>query len=299
MTFRGIGSYIFNKPTNFNFLKYTWAWVTVFVLLLVATIGSIAIKGFNYDVDFSGGLSLEIESDREDISANFLREKLEDFSPEVQEKLGKVKKEFSIKIGSKEQDESEQKKTLAAVREILGEGVEYRNISMVGPKVGPELIRSAILATIFALLAIAFYVGMRFEMPFAISGLAALSFDVITTFGVISYFEIPFNLTSIAAVLTIAGYSINDTVVSFDRLCENMRKYPNKSLTDLINQTINKVLGRTILTSGSTLFAVLAFFFFGGEVLYGFSAALLWGVVIGTFSSIYISLPMLKLFKLR
>ncbi len=297
--FGGIGNYVFSKVPNINFMKYRFVAYAFFASIVLTSIGSIIFKGFNYDIDFKGGVSIEVEAKIDSkLTIDDLRKNLNKFSPEIQQKISD-KKEFTIRVGGNGEDEKFQKQTIADIKNILGEQVSYRNVVMVGPKIGPELVQSAVLATIFALLAIAFYVGIRFETPYAVCGILALAHDVITTFGLFSITQMPFNLNTIAAVLTIAGYSINDTVVEYDRLKENIKKYPSKGTFELINLTINEMLGRTLLTSGATSLAVFAFYFWGGDVLHGFSTAMVWGMIAGCASSLYIAMPLLAYFKLR
>jgi preprotein translocase subunit SecF len=182
---------------------------------------------------------------------------------------------------------------LNAVKGALGEGIDYRRTELVGPKVGEELMADGVMAVGIALLLIAAYIWFRFEWQFAAGALVALLHDIIVTVGVFSILQLDFDLTTVAALLTIAGYSINDTVVNYDRVRENLRKYKLLTLPDLINKSLNQVLSRTMLTSGTTLLAVLAILFFGGPVLRGFAFALTWGIVIGTWSSIYVGMPIL------
>ena len=188
---------------------------------------------------------------------------------------------------------------VARVIDALGNNVEYRRVESVGPKVSAELIQSGIEATVLALLAIMIYIWFRFEWQFGVGGIIATVHDVISTIGLFSVFQLEFNLTTVAAILTIAGYSVNDTVVVYDRLRENLRKYKSMPLEQLIDLSINETLSRTVLTSTTTFLAVLVLFLFGGEVIHGFSLAMIWGIVFGTYSSIYIAAPMLVHFKLR
>ena len=177
--------------------------------------------------------------------------------------------------------------------------VEFRRQEFVGPQVGSELIESGIIATVLALLAITLYVWFRFEWQFAVAAVVALAHDVLLTVGLFAFLQEEFNLATVAAILTIAGYSINDTVVVFDRVRENLRKYKKMPMAELMNQSINETLSRTVITSVTTLLALLSLFFFGGEIISGFSIALIWGVVIGTYSSICLAVPVLLLLNLR
>src|SRR5437667_1578010 len=184
-------------------------------------------------------------------------------------------------------------KAVQMAREALGANVEYRRTEVVGPSVGSELIRAGVLATVLALGAILLYIWFRFEWQFGIGATIATLHDVVTTVGLFAIFQLEFNLTTLAAILTIAGYSINDTVVIYDRVREAMRKYRTMPFRDLINLALNETLSRTILTVSTVALAVLSLLFLGGQVLRGFSIAMLWGVVIGTYSSLFIAAPML------
>ena len=177
--------------------------------------------------------------------------------------------------------------------------VQFRRQEFVGPQVGSELIEAGIIATVLALLAIMLYVWFRFEWQFAVASVIALVHDVLLTIGLFALLQKEFNLATVAAILTIAGYSINDTVVVFDRVRENLRKYKKMPMAELMNQSINETLSRTVMTSVTTLLALLSLFFFGGEIISGFSIALIWGVVIGTYSSICLAVPLLLLLNLK
>jgi preprotein translocase SecF subunit len=205
-----------------------------------------------------------------------------------------------INIERQEGDEAEQAAAIAAVKEALGADVaDYRRTEFVGPKVGGELKRAGLLATLLSLLGIAFYIWFRFEWQFSLAALIALAHDVVTTIGFYALTQVEFNLATLAAVLTIAGYSINDTVVLFDRVRETLRKYKKRTMHDVLDMAINRTLTRTMLTSFTTLLALIALFIFGGQVIRGFTMGLIWGVVIGTYSSIGLAVPLLARFQLR
>jgi preprotein translocase SecF subunit len=186
-----------------------------------------------------------------------------------------------------------QEQAVQKVRQALGSGFEYRRVEVVGPSVGSELIRAGVIATVLALFAIAAYIWFRFEWQFGVGGMISTLHDVLTTVGLFALLQLEFNLTTLAAILTIAGYSVNDTVVIYDRVREALRKYPRMPFRELINLALNETLSRTILTVSTVALAVLALLFLGGQVLRGFSIAMLWGVVIGTYSSLFIAAPIL------
>lgn len=269
-------------------------------VLLVASVASLATQKLNFGIDFAGGILMEVRADQP-VEVGAVRAEvgslgLGDISITT---FGDEGRDLLIRIQRQDGDEAAQTAALALVQETLGEEYEYRRTELVGPKVGEELVVDGALAVGLALLAICIYIWFRFEWQFAVGATLALTHDIIATLGLFSLFQLDFNLTTVAAVLTIAGYSINDTVVAYDRVREKLRKYKKLALPDLVNLALNKVLSRTLLTSFTTLLAVMALFVFGGEVLRGFSIALMWGVVIGTYSSIYVAMPVLIYFDLR
>ena len=255
--------------------------------------------GLNYGIDFRGGILIEIRTEGPaDIGQ--LRSELSTLD------LGEVElQEFGeptdvlIRIERQAGEEREQLKAVEVVKEALGPGVDYRRVEFVGPKVGAELIEAGITAVLLALAAMLIYIWFRFEWQFGVGAVVALMHDVILTIGVFSLLGLEFNLSTVAAVLTIAGYSINDTVVIYDRVRENLRKYKTLPLDDLLNLSVNDTLSRTILTSVTTLLALLCLFFFGGQVIKGFSFAMIWGVIVGTYSSIWVAVPLLVYMKLK
>ena len=204
-----------------------------------------------------------------------------------------------IRIERQAGDAKAQDVAVEKVKKELGTGVEYRRTEFVGPKVSAELIQAGVEAVLLALVAMLVYIWFRFEWQFGVGAVTALAHDVIMTIGVFSLLGLEFNLTTVAAVLTIAGYSINDTVVVYDRIRENLRKYKAMTLGEIINLSVNETLSRTLLTSGTTLIALIILFFFGGEVIKGFSFAMTWGILVGTYSSIFIASPLLIYMSLR
>jgi len=286
---------LFRKTPQIKFMAARKAYYAFSIALTILAIAAVAFQGLNFGIDFKGGILVEIRaSGPADVGA--FREKLsglglgefgiQGFGPPT---------DVLIRIQEQPGGEKAQAAAIERVKQALGPGVEYRRVESVGPKVGAELIRGGIIATALALLAIVVYVWFRFEWQFGIWALVSLLHDVTTTVGLYAVTQIEFNLTSIAAILTIAGYSINDTVVVYDRLRENLRKYKRMGAVDIIDLSVNETLSRTIMTSGTTLLAILALALFGGEVIRGFSIALLWGILIGTFSSICLASPLLLL----
>ena len=268
--------------------------------LIAVSLALFAIQGLNLGVDFRGGILIEVET-KEPADLSALRRRLGGLG------LGQVTlQEFGaandilINVERQDGDEKQQIKAIEAVKAELGGLVaEYRRVEFVGPKVGSELKQAGLIATVLALLGIGLYIWFRFEWQFAAAALTALIHDVVSTIGFFALTQIEFNLATLAAVLTIAGYSINDTVVIFDRVRETLRKYKKLPMLELLNLALNATLSRTVLTSVTTLIALVCLFLFGGQVIRGFSAGLIWGIVIGTYSSIGLAVPLLSFMNLR
>jgi preprotein translocase subunit SecF len=276
---------------NINFMGIRTFGFMLSGLLTIASIVLFFTHGLNYGIDFSGGTIIEVRSTsgpadlgkmRSDLDSLGLHATLQNFGgPE------------DVLIRLQEQSDKTQEQTVNQVKAKLGSAYEYRRTEVVGPTVGAELIKAGVEATILALFAIAVYVWFRFEWPFGVGAMLSTLHDTITTVGLFSLLQIEFNLTTLAAILTIAGYSINDTVVIYDRVRETMRRYKSMGFAELINKSLNETLSRTILTVSTTALAVLSLLLFGGEVLRGFSIAMLWGIVVGTYSSLFIAAPIL------
>ncbi len=283
-----------------DFLSRRNIYAVFSVILIASSIGLFLVQGLNFGVDFRGGILIEARTDGPADLAE-LRSRLGGLG------LGEVTlQEFGeptdvlINVQRQEGDEKAQMAAISVVKDALGDRVvEYRRTEFVGPKVGGELKQAGILATVLALGAIGLYIWFRFEWQFGLAALIALVHDVVATIGFYSLTQIEFNLSTLAAILTIAGYSINDTVVLFDRVRETLRKYKKLPMTQLLNMAINATLSRTLLTSITTLLALLALFLFGGQVIRGFTAGLIWGVLIGTYSSIGLAVPLLLRLHLR
>ena len=280
---------------HFNVMKYSKVFLGIACFFIISSIAILSTKSLNYGIDFSGGVLLEIKTPT---PANIekIRKDLKAFSPEIQSQ-GETMDLISIRLPQGNKNEAKIAKMLLDVKKILGDKVEYRNTQIVGPKVGSDLIKSGAIAVILSLLVISIYIWARFELPFAVGAGLSLLHDIIIAMGLVALTGIEFNLTTLAALLTLAGYSINDTVVIYDRIRSNIKRYRNKSLKDIINISIDSTFSRTILTSVTTAFAVLAIFIFGGEVLRGFSAIMLIGIIAGTYSSMLLSTSMLLLFQ--
>ena len=287
--------------TRYDFIRYRLFAFGFTAILIIGSLTSIAVKGFNFGIDFAGGILIEAQTINGPADLAAMRGSLSQLSlGEVSlQQFGNTGRDIMIRVQRQDGGEKAQMDALARVKETLGDGYSYRRVEIVGPKVGGELVHDGVLAVLLSLVAIALYVWFRFEWQFGVGALISTFHDVITTFGLFSITGLEFNLTTVAAVLTIAGYSVNDTVVEYDRVRENLRKYKSMSLYDLLNLAVNETLARTILTVSTVFVTVLALLFFGGEVLRGFSIAMLWGLVIGTYSSVYVAMPMLVYFNLR
>ncbi len=291
------------EDTQIDFLSRRKILAVVSIVFLLSCVASLGVRGLNFGIDFSGGLMVEVRMP-EPVSMSDYRAKLNNLGlGDVSlTNFGEDARNLLIRVPEQEGGEGANQAALRAVRSVLGEessGVEYRRTELVGPKVGDELVEAGAMAMGLSILIIAAYIWFRFEWQYAVGGIIALVHDIVAVIGFYSLFGVQFDLTSVAAVLTVAGYSINDTVVIFDRVREELRRYKKLELRDVLNLAINKTLSRTILTSLTTLLAVGFLAAFGGDVLRGFSLALLFGIVLGTYSTIYVAVPSLILFQFR
>ena len=288
------------KDTNIDFMKARVFTYALSIILVVLSFLSMYYKGFNFGIDFSGGVLMEIKSEQP-INVEEIRTKLSVLNLDELnlQTIGTDKTELMIRAQADNANEEAQRKAVVEIKKILGSSYEYRRVENVGPQVGDELKKAGIVASVLAMLAIAIYIWVRFEWQFALGALVGLFHDIIITIGLLSYFRFDFSLTTIAAILTLVGYSINDTVVTYDRIRENLKKYRKMPQLELLNKSINDIFSRTILTGVTTLFAVIPLYIWGGEALESFSFVILAGLIIGTYSSIYICTAFLNLFDLR
>lgn len=265
--------------------------------LFLLTIGSLVGQGLNLGIDFAGGILIEAKADH-DVATAELRGQLHGLnlgSVELQSFGGP--REVLIRVQQQEGGEAANRAAIDAVRGVMGQGWEYRRVELVGPKVGAELLQDGVIATVLALLAIGVYVAFRFEWQFGVAALVATTHDVFVTAGLFSVLQLEFDLNAVAALLTLAGYSINDTVVVFDRIRETMRRNRSMPMTEVINLSTNEMLARTLLVSLSTLLAILPLLLFGGSALFNFTLALTFGIVLGTYSSVYVASSLLLYMK--
>ena len=284
---------------NLNFVSYFKKLNLLSILLILTSLIFIIFKGLNYGIDFKGGTIIEIRIENKDINVSNIRESLNKVNlGDINVKNFGEERDFLIKIEEKLKDNkliiSEIKETL---NKDLNEEVNYRRIESVGPKVSAELLKSGIISIGLALLVMLFYIWFRFEWQFSLGSIIALFHDVIITLGIFSILSIEINLSIVAAVLTIVGYSMNDTVVIYDRIRENLSKYNKLEIDQISNLSVNETLSRTLITSVTTLLALFSIFILGGEILKGFSFAMILGVIIGTYSSIFVAAPVLKYLK--
>ena len=255
-------------------------------------------RDLNYGIDFQGGILIEVRVGQENKLVE-MRQRLKNLG------LGEVTlQEFGspmdilIRVQKQDGGEKAQQVAIDKVKGELGSDIRYRRTEFVGPKVSEELFQDGVTAVFIAIIGILLYIWFRFEWQFGVGAIIALCHDVLTTIGIFALTGIEFNLSTVAAILTIAGYSINDTVVVYDRVRENLRKYKSLSLFELLNNSVNETLSRTVMTSVTTLLALLSLYILGGEVIRGFSFAMIWGVLIGTYSAICLAVPLLLYFNI-
>ena len=281
---------------NINFSsKFAHANIFSLIFILLSII-FIFVKGLNYGIDFKGGTLIELRSNNIEVSS--IRDVLKNMNlGDINVKKFGQEGDYLIKV----EQTGDNNKLIPKIKKNLSDNltseVNFRRVENVGPKVSAELLQSGILAISLSLAAMLFYIWIRFEWQFSIGSIIALFHDVIITLGIFSILSLEINLSIIAAVLTIVGYSMNDTVVIYDRIRENLGKYHRLNISDIANLSINETLARTIITSVTTLLALVSIFILGGEILRGFSFAMILGVLIGTYSSIFVASPILKTFK--
>ncbi|AFO87796.1 protein translocase subunit SecF [Phaeobacter inhibens] len=286
------------ENTSFDFFKRWKLWLGISALMIVVGFASFALQGLNFGIDFRGGTTIRTESTTE-IDVGTYRAALEPLelgditiSEVFDPTFAEDQHVAMVRIQAQADGESISGEVIADVNAALdavAPGIKFVSVESVGPKVSGELVQTAVLAVALAIGAVLIYIWLRFEWQFALGAVAALVHDVVLTIGVFSELQIKFDLAIIAALLTIVGYSLNDTVVVFDRVRENLRRYKKKPLAEVLNISINETLSRTVMTSVTTLLALISLYVLGGDVIRGFVFAMIWGVIIGTYSSIFVA----------
>ena len=290
------------QNTSFDFFKRWKLWFGISAFLMVLSFGSFLVQGLNFGIDFRGGTTIRTES-AQPVDVGLYRDAIstlglgditisEVFDPT----FGPDQNVTMVRIQAQDDQEAVTVEVIQAVEAALAEvvpDIKFVSVESVGPKVSGELIQTAVIAVLLAIGAVLVYIWLRFEWQFAVGAVIALVHDVILTIGIFSEIQIKFDLAIIAALLTIVGYSLNDTVVVFDRVRENLIKYKAKPLKEVLNISINETLSRTLMTSVTTLVALIALFVLGGDVIRGFVFAMIWGIVIGTYSSIFVASALL------
>ena len=286
------------RETNYDFFRYWRATFGASLMAILASIVIFAVVGLNFGIDFRGGTTIRTES-AQPVDVGAYRDAIsplglgdvsitEVFDPT----FGPDENVAMIRIQAQEGQEAVSAQVVADVEaalQAIDDGITFPSVESVGPKVSGELIQTAVLAVLLAIGAVLVYIWLRFEWQFSLGAVAALVHDVVLTIGIFSLLQIRFDLAIIAALLTIVGYSLNDTVVVFDRVRENLRKYKKKDLKEVLSLSINETLSRTVMTSVTTLLARLSLYFLGGDVIRGFVCAMIWGVIVGTYSSVFVA----------
>ena len=283
----------FKTKTNFPFMGTRRRWYVISAIAIVAALTSFAFRGLNLGIDFTGGVVIDAHKIEGAPDVAGLRDKLGngDFGEVIIQGFNEA--DVSIRVKPSAAMTGQEQKVAQMVRDALGPDYEVRRTDTVGPKVSDELFTNGVIACLLSVLMIAIYVAFRFEWQFGVAAFIATFHDVLITAGLFSVTRMDFNLNAVAALLTLAGYSINDTVVIFDRIRENRRKYKKMPIAELINLSTNQTLSRTVMTSVCTAISVIPIVLFGGEALFGFSVAILFGIAVGTYSSIYVASALL------
>ncbi len=282
---------------NITFKNYFKKFGIFSIVIFLTSVLLIIFKGLNYGIDFKGGTLIEVQINNNNVEVSNLRSALNELNlGDVNVKNFGKQGNYLIKIEEKiEKNENYIQEIKNSLNKKISEELNYRRIENVGPKVSAELLKSGVISICLALMIMLFYIWVRFEWQFSLGSIIALFHDVIITLGLFSLLSIEINLSIVAAVLTIVGYSMNDTVVIYDRIRENLSKFNKLEINDISNLSINETLSRTLITSVTTLLALFSIFILGGEILKGFSFAMILGVIIGTYSSIFVASPVLKL----
>ncbi len=287
------------RKRNFNipFMKMRYIGYAISAVMLIVSIAAISIKGLNYGIDFQGGVLVEVSSDKT-FDMKEMRTRLsflKDFTIQSSGVDGNM-----VLIQCQPREGETGASVVEQIKKELGtQEYKYERVEVIGPTIGEELKQKSLLASVLALLAISIYIWFRFEWPFAIGCMLALAHDLIIVVGLFALFGWDFNMIVVAGILSLAGYDCNDTIVTYDRIRENIRKFRKESVDAILNKSVNETLSRTILTSLTTLVVVLVLLFMGGDTLLGFSRAMVWGTILGTYSSIFVGVPVLRYFDIK
>jgi len=284
------------KISNIEFTAFYKRFNFLSIVLIILSIIILIVKGLNLGVDFKGGTLIEIRTENSSITISSIRQSFlkMNLGDVTVKKFGK-ENDYLVKIEKTNSEDPNFTKSLnEKLSADLGSVINFRRVENVGPKVSKELLNTGLLAITLSLLAMLLYIWIRFEWQFSLAAILAIIHDVIITIGIFSFMSYEINLSIVAAVLTIVGYSMNDTVVIFDRIRENLRKYTKISISEISNKSTNETLSRTLITSATTLLALFSIYIFGGAILKGFSFAMILGVVVGTYSSIFVATPILN-----
>jgi len=280
-----------------HFMKYRKLSYWISAVCVVLSILSIVFKGFNYGIDFSGGISMEVKPVVADYTIDKMRHDLAQFKPELQSIDGDA---ILLRVGlPKELTDEQQNARVSEIKNILGDNVSYSQVQVVGPKIGGELIRGGVLAILVSFIMMSVYIWIRYRGGYAVGSFVSLVFDLILMFGFFSIAGLEFNQTAIAVILMGVGYSVNDKVVNYDRIDENLKKYHKMPVSEVIDLSVNEMLHRTVMTSVSTILAMVGIYIFGGQMLREFAIAMTFSIISGTLTSIYISNVILYHFNLR
>jgi preprotein translocase SecF subunit len=289
--------------TRIPFFRYRWIAFVWSLVVLVGAIGLVATKGLNFGIDFRGGILIEVQTPT-DADLALMRSTLRGLGlGEVSLQTAGSDREVMIRLEQQQGGQEAQTRAVELIKEALaqrlGDGLVWQRAEFVGPKVSSELLRNGVYAVLVSFAGVLIYLWFRFEWQYGVAAIASLIHDVSASIGIYALTGLEFNLTSVAALLTIVGYSLNDTVVIFDRVRENLRRFKTMPLEQLLDLSINETLARTLATSLTTMLALLALYLFGGAVISGFTIIMIWGVIIGTYSTIYIATPVLYYLNLR
>jgi preprotein translocase subunit SecF len=280
-----------NRKTNIDFMSRRKVALIISSVLIIASILSLSMRGLNFGLDFTGGTLIEVGYPTAPDTTS-VREKLRNAGFDSIVQTFGAATDIVVRIPPTDIEESNAElstRVLAALSEGVDGEIQVRRVEFVGPQVGDELAEQGILAVIYAMVGVFLYVMFRFQWRFSVGAVAALFHDIIITMGILSLVQIEFDLTVVAAILAVVGYSLNDTIVLFDRIRENFPRYRKRSPVEVVNTSINETLSRTLMTSTTTLIVLMALFYFGGEIIHGFAFTLIMGVLVGTYSSIYVA----------